>query len=102
MRRIPGIRRRVGLGSFGQWLDLASFGGFAGLGLCGQTMMDANRREVSLIEMRRLTIALVNRDQLAARTASLAHIVAARDTVLNLMAQNKADDDTKSESGCTI
>lgn len=66
--------------------------------LRSQTMMDANRREISLVEMRRLTAALVNRDQFAARAASLAHIVAARDTVLNLMAQNKADNHTKAKS----
>lgn len=55
--------------------------------LRSKTLMDAERRNVSLEEMRRLTTALVNRDRLAARAACAAHIIAARDTVLHLMAR---------------
>lgn len=57
--------------------------------LRSQSMMDSARRDVSLAEMRCLTMALVNRDKLAARAASLAHLIGARDAVLNLMAQSK-------------
>ena len=56
--------------------------------LRSQSMMDADRRAASLAEMKRLTTALINRDQLAARAASLTHLIAARDMALNLMAQN--------------
>ena len=56
--------------------------------LRSQSMMDADRRTASLAEMRRLTTALINRDQLAARAASLTHLIAARDLALNLMAEN--------------
>ena len=55
--------------------------------LRSQMMQDSSRRDASLAEMRRLTSALINRDRLAARAASLAHIEAARDAVLNGMAQ---------------
>ncbi len=54
--------------------------------LRSQLMQDPARREISLAEMRRLTSALVKRDRLAARAASLAHIEAARDAVLTGMA----------------
>ncbi len=54
--------------------------------LRSQLIADPDRRKTSLIEMRRLTTALVNRDQLAARAACLAHVVAARDAVLKQMA----------------
>lgn len=59
--------------------------------LRSQLMTDSARRETSLIEMRRLTSALINRDQLAARAACLAHVMGARDAVLNQMAQAEAD-----------
>jgi DNA-binding GntR family transcriptional regulator len=55
--------------------------------LRGRLMSDPKRREVSLGEMRRLTAALLARDRLAARAASLAHLAAARDTLLESMAQ---------------
>jgi DNA-binding GntR family transcriptional regulator len=55
--------------------------------LRSQLMQDAARREASVDEMRQLTTALINRDRLAARAASLAHIEAARDAVLNGMAE---------------
>jgi len=55
--------------------------------LRGRLMSDPKRREVSLAEMRRLTAALLARDRLAARAASLAHLAAARDTLLESMAQ---------------
>ena len=57
--------------------------------LRSQLMMDPVRRELSLEEMRRLTTALINRDQLAARAANLEHLMNARDTVLKLMAENR-------------
>lgn len=57
--------------------------------LRSQLMMDPKRREASLSEMRRLTTALVNRDRLAARTASIAHIEAARDAVLAQIARQE-------------
>ena len=59
--------------------------------LRSRLMMDPVRRETSLAEMRRLTAALINRDRLAARAASLAHLEAARDAVLNGMVQGEAD-----------
>ena len=68
--------------------------------LRSQLMQDAARREASLIEMRQLTTALINRDRLAARAASLAHIEAARDAVLNGMAQQFIDRQA-GESGAT-
>ncbi len=51
-------------------------------------MNNPDRREASLQEMRRLTAALTSRDRLAARAASLSHLTAARDAVLNLMAES--------------
>jgi DNA-binding GntR family transcriptional regulator len=51
-------------------------------------MSDAGRREESLLEMKRLTTALIARDRLSARAASLAHLAAARDAVLAAMAQS--------------
>lgn len=59
--------------------------------LRGRLMADPQRRLVSLEEMRRLTVALVARDRLAARAASLAHLAAARDTLLEAMAQESGD-----------
>ncbi len=58
--------------------------------LRSQLMQDPARREASLAEIRRLTSALIKRDKLAARAASLAHIEAARDAVLNGMALEQA------------
>ena len=57
--------------------------------LRSQSMMDPVRRDVSLEEMRRLTTALVNRDRLAARAANQAHLIAARNIALNLMARDE-------------
>lgn len=57
--------------------------------LRSQLMMDPARREASLAEMRRLTAALIARDRLAARAASLSHLEAARDAVLNRMAETE-------------
>lgn len=59
--------------------------------LRSQLMQDSARREVSLVEMRQLTTVLINRDRLAARAASLAHIEAARDAALNGMARQSDD-----------
>jgi DNA-binding GntR family transcriptional regulator len=55
--------------------------------LRGRLMSDPRRREVSLAEMKRLTAALIARDRLAARAASLAHLAAAREAVLESMSQ---------------
>jgi DNA-binding GntR family transcriptional regulator len=55
--------------------------------LRGRLMSDPERRHKSLDEMRRLTAALLARDRLEARAASLAHLTAARDTVLADMAR---------------
>lgn len=57
--------------------------------LRSQLMQDPARRQASLDEMRVLTAALVSRDRIAARTASIAHIEAARDAVLNGMASTE-------------
>jgi DNA-binding GntR family transcriptional regulator len=59
--------------------------------LRGRLMSDPERRQKSLEEMRRLTAALIARDRIEARAASIAHLNAARDTVLEGMARN---DDT--------
>ena len=59
--------------------------------LRGKLMSDPERRMVSLEEMRRLTAALVARDRLAARAASLAHLAAARDTLLEAMAREAGE-----------
>jgi DNA-binding GntR family transcriptional regulator len=61
--------------------------------LRGWLMSDAGRREESLLEMKRLTAALIARDRLSARAASLAHLAAARDAVLAAMAQSFQQDD---------
>ncbi|TNF86517.1 MAG: GntR family transcriptional regulator [Gammaproteobacteria bacterium] len=53
--------------------------------LRGRLMSDPDRRQKSLEEMRRLTAALLARDRLQARAASIAHLTAARDTVLEGM-----------------
>jgi len=55
--------------------------------LRSRLLLDPDRRQASLAEMRRLTAALVARDRLAARAASLAHISAARDALLHSMAE---------------
>jgi DNA-binding GntR family transcriptional regulator len=55
--------------------------------LRSRLMSDPERRAVSLAEMQRLTSALVARDRLAARAACLAHLAAARDTLLDSMAR---------------
>lgn len=59
--------------------------------LRSQLMSDPIRRETALAEMRRLTAALVNRDRLAARAASIAHLAAARDAVLDGMTREVTD-----------
>ncbi len=61
--------------------------------LRGQLMSNPERRQVSLEEMRRLTAALVARDRLGARAASLAHLAAARDTLLESMAAETSQTD---------
>jgi DNA-binding GntR family transcriptional regulator len=61
--------------------------------LRGRLMSDAGRREESLLEMKRLTAALIARDRLSARAASLAHLAAARDAALAAMAQNFQGDE---------
>ena len=57
--------------------------------LRSQLLLDPDRRQVSLTEMRQLTVALVERDRLAARAASLAHISAAREALLRSMAKDE-------------
>lgn len=57
--------------------------------LRGRLMSDPERRRESLEEMRRLTAALLARDRLEARAASIAHLTAARDTVLEGMARKE-------------
>jgi len=57
--------------------------------LRGRLMSDPERRQKSLEEMRRLTAALIARDRLAARAASIAHLNAARDTVLEEMERSE-------------
>ena len=57
--------------------------------LRGRLMSDPERRRESLEEMRRLTAALLARDRLEARAASIAHLAAARDTVLEGMARKE-------------
>jgi DNA-binding GntR family transcriptional regulator len=64
--------------------------------LRSQLMSDPIRRQTALAEMRRLTAALVNRDRLAARAASLAHLAAARDAVLDSMARDTPEYSTSS------
>ncbi len=59
--------------------------------LRSQLISDAERRDQSLIEMRRLTSALINRDQLATRQACMDHILSARDAVLRQMAQAQSN-----------
>jgi DNA-binding GntR family transcriptional regulator len=62
--------------------------------LRGRLMSDPGRRATSVLEMQRLTAALIARDRLAARAASLAHLAAARDAVLDAMAQNPDQSDS--------
>lgn len=61
-------------------------------------MQDPDRRMASLEEMRRLTEALIKRDRIAARAASIAHLEAARDAVLLRMAQDEIDSKAKTTS----
>lgn len=56
--------------------------------LRSRSMMDPERRKASLNEMQRLTHALIERDQLEARAATIAHLAAARDMALNILAKN--------------
>ncbi len=51
--------------------------------LRSQSMSDSNRPQASLDEIRELTRALVSRDRVAARKASLAHLEGARDAAMN-------------------
>jgi DNA-binding GntR family transcriptional regulator len=59
--------------------------------LRGHLMSDPERRQKSLEEMRRLTAALLARDRLEARAASIAHLNGARDTLLAGMARKHDD-----------
>ena len=59
-------------------------------------MLDPERRKASLAEMRRLTAAVVERDRLSARTASIAHLEAARDAVLNQIQEVNQDQSAQS------
>ena len=59
--------------------------------LRGRSMMDPDRRIASLNEMRRLTAALISRDQLEARAASVAHLTAAQDIALKILAEGKIE-----------
>ena len=58
--------------------------------LRSQLLMDPDRRIDSQAEMQRLTDALCERDRLAARTASLAHLEAARDALLQRLAETNS------------
>ena len=58
--------------------------------LRGRLMSDPERRSQSLEEMRRLTAALLQRDRIEARNASIAHINAARDTLIQGLADERA------------
>ena len=58
--------------------------------LRGRLMSDPARRRKSLEEMRRLTAALLARDRIEARAASIEHLTAARDTLLESMAPASA------------
>ncbi|MGB5705595.1 MAG: GntR family transcriptional regulator [Arenicellales bacterium] len=66
--------------------------------LRSRLMQDPNRRMASLEEMRRLTEALIKRDRVAARAASIAHLEAARGAVLLRMAQDEVDSKAKTTS----
>ncbi|MGI9318662.1 MAG: GntR family transcriptional regulator [bacterium] len=59
--------------------------------LRSRLMQDPRRRSDSLVEIRGLTEALMERDRVAARAASLVHLNAARDAVLLSMATTKSD-----------
>lgn len=61
----------------------------------GQLMSDSGRRQQSIIEMRRLTAALVNRDRLATRDASLAHNAGAKAAVHKLLTEYEPSDANK-------
>ena len=55
--------------------------------LRSQSMSDPERRLASLAEIKKLTQALVERDCIAARAASLAHLQGAREAALNVITQ---------------
>ena len=57
--------------------------------LRSRLMLNPNRRKASLEEMRALTQALIERDRLAARHASLIHLINARDAVLNAIYEER-------------
>jgi len=67
--------------------------------LRGQTMQDPARRAESLDEMRRLTDSLVSRNKDDARAASLAHIGAARDAIMERVETSSARYNVKSGQG---
>lgn len=60
--------------------------------LRSQTMSDPERRQASLAEISRLTRALVARDRIAARAASLAHLQGAREAALKAITQQEEID----------
>lgn len=55
--------------------------------LRSRLLSNAERRAASVEDIRRLTLALIDRDPLAVRAASRAHLEAAREAVLKLMMQ---------------
>ncbi len=57
--------------------------------LRSQLMSDPQRRQNSLREMRRLALALVERNRLEARHASIAHLDAARDALTQMLSDTK-------------
>lgn len=61
--------------------------------LRSQSMAAPERRQASLNEIRQLTNALVARDRIAARAASLAHLQEAREAALNAVTQQEKVDD---------
>jgi DNA-binding GntR family transcriptional regulator len=64
-----------------------------------QLLMDPARRKTSLEEFRRLTDALVSRDRLAAREASIAHVESARDALLASLHSAAAEERQQSGAG---
>jgi len=54
-------------------------------------MVEPSRRKASLDEFRKLTKALIERDQFAARAASIAHLQAAREALLVSLAEQQAN-----------
>ncbi|NKB77399.1 MAG: FCD domain-containing protein [Gammaproteobacteria bacterium] len=59
--------------------------------LRSRLMLDPDRRQASLNEMRTMTAALLKRDRMATRAASLAHLAAAREAVLLSMSDEKCN-----------